>query len=83
MERMLGAELTAHLGNDEGKNAPPGQGNRRNGSSTKVLKGQDGEMHVAVPRDSGFRPELASALQDATGVQAHPNAIGKFLRKLG
>jgi transposase len=28
-------------------------------------------------------PELASALQDATGVRAHPNAIGKFLRKLG
>ena len=28
-------------------------------------------------------PELASALHDATGVQAHPNAIGKFLRKLG
>jgi transposase len=28
-------------------------------------------------------PELASALHDATGVHAHPNAIGKFLRKLG
>ena len=51
MERMLGAELTAHLGYEEGKEAPPGQSNRRNGSSTKVLKGQDGEMPVAVPRD--------------------------------
>lgn len=28
-------------------------------------------------------PELASALQDATDVRAHPNAIGKLLRKLG
>jgi len=28
-------------------------------------------------------PEMASALMDATGVRAHPNAIGKFLRKLG
>jgi transposase len=28
-------------------------------------------------------PELASALHDATGLRAHPNAIGKFLRKLG
>ncbi len=28
-------------------------------------------------------PELASALHDATSVRAHPNAIGKFLRKLG
>ena len=28
-------------------------------------------------------PELPSALHDATGMHAHPNAIGKFLRKLG
>ncbi len=28
-------------------------------------------------------PELAAALQDATSVQAHPDAIGRFLRKLG
>ena len=60
MERMLGAELTAHLGYEEGKDAPPGQFNRRNGSSTKVLKGQDGGLPVAVPRDrdSSFKPEL-------------------------
>jgi len=36
MERMLGAELTAHLGYEEGKGAPPDQPNRRNGSSAKV-----------------------------------------------
>ena len=29
MERMLGAELTAHLGYEEGKDAPPEQSNRR------------------------------------------------------
>lgn len=28
-------------------------------------------------------PELSAALFDATQVRAHPNAIGKFLRKLG
>jgi len=28
-------------------------------------------------------PELAGALADATGVQAHPDATGRFLRKLG
>ena len=28
-------------------------------------------------------PELASALLEATGVKAHPDAIGRFLRKLG
>ncbi len=27
--------------------------------------------------------ELSAALHEATGVRAHPNAIGKFLRKLG
>jgi transposase-like protein len=60
MKRMLGAELTAHLGYEEGKEARSGQGNRRNGTSRKVLKGQDGDMPVAVPRDrdSSFEPEL-------------------------
>ncbi len=38
------------------------------------LIGQDGDMTM---------PELAGALADATGVQAHPDAIGRFLRKLG
>ncbi|WP_372574633.1 winged helix-turn-helix domain-containing protein [Ruegeria jejuensis] len=28
-------------------------------------------------------PELAGALAEATGVQTHPDAIGRFLRKLG
>lgn len=28
-------------------------------------------------------PELGAALFEATGEQAHPNSIGKFLRKLG
>lgn len=35
---------------------------------------QDGDMTM---------PELAGALANATGVQAHPDAIGRFLRKLG
>jgi len=38
------------------------------------LIGQDGDMTMT---------ELAGALADATGVQAHPDAIGRFLRKLG
>jgi transposase-like protein len=42
------------------KDAPAGQTNRRNGTSGKVLKGQDGEMPIAVPRDrdGSFEPEL-------------------------
>ena len=60
MERMLGAELTAHLGYEEGKDAPPGQANRRNGTASKRLKGQDGEVPISVPRDrdGSFEPKL-------------------------
>ena len=60
MERMLGGELTAHLGYEDGKEAPPGLTNRRNGTSSKVLKGEDGAMPIAVPRDreGSFEPEL-------------------------
>ena len=36
--------------------------------------GQDGDITM---------PELAAALFDATGVRAHPDAIGRFLRKHG
>lgn len=37
-----------------------------------------------IERDGDITmPELAGALSDATGVQAHPDAIGRFLRKLG
>ena len=60
MERMLGGELTAHLGYEEGKDAPPDQPNRRNGTASKRLKGQDGEVPISVPRDrdGSFEPEL-------------------------
>ena len=64
MERMLGAELTAHLGYEDGKDAPSEQTNRRNGSSAKRLKGQDGELPIAVPRD---RPSRQIALQSPAG----------------
>jgi transposase-like protein len=65
MERMLGAELTAHLGYEDGKNAPTNQANRRNGTSSKRLKGQDGEVSIAVPRDrdGSFEPELVKKVQ--------------------
>ena len=60
MERMLGAELTAHLGYEAGAAPPSGQANRRNGGTTKRVKGQDGEMPLTVPRDrdGSFEPEL-------------------------
>lgn len=42
MDRMLGAELTAHLGYEEGKDAALDQPNRRNGTTSIRLKGRDG-----------------------------------------
>lgn len=54
---------------------PPGKGKLDPHRSffAEVLE-QDGDITMA---------ELSAALHDATGVRAHPNAIGKFLRKLG
>ena len=39
IERMLGAELTAHLGYEAGAEPPPEQTNRRNGVTTKSSEG--------------------------------------------
>ena len=60
MERRLGAELSAHLGYDVGKDAPVDQSNRRNGTSRKRLKSQDGDLPISAPcdRDGSFEPEL-------------------------
>ena len=60
MERMPGAGLTAHPGCEEGKDAPSGQPDRRDGSASKRLKGQDGELPISVPRDrdGSFEPDL-------------------------
>ena len=59
MERMLGAELTEHLGYEPGE-YPGDQSNRRNGSMRKTLKGNDGALPIDVPRDrdGSFEPEL-------------------------
>lgn len=59
MERMLGAELTEHLGYEPGED-PDGQSNRRNGTSRKTVKGNDGALPIDVPRDrdGSFEPEL-------------------------
>ena len=60
MEPMLGAELTAHLGYEPHAEPASQQSNRRNGSTRKVLKGQDGAAPIDIPRDrdGSFEPEL-------------------------
>ena len=51
MERVLGAELTAHLGYVADSSPPAEQTNRRNGVATKRMKGSEGEVSLSVPRD--------------------------------
>ncbi len=60
MQRMLGAELTEHLGYEHGAEAPPLQPNRRNGVSRKTVKSEDGAFEIEVPRDrdGSFEPRL-------------------------
>jgi transposase-like protein len=60
MERMLGAELTEHLGYEPNETPECSQPNRRNGTSRKVLKSDTGELPVNIPRDraGSFEPEL-------------------------
>ena len=60
MERMLGAELTEHLGYEPGADPTTHQDNRRNGSMRKTVKGNDGALPVDVPRDreGSFEPVL-------------------------
>src|ERR1700746_2986732 len=51
IERALGAELTEHLGYEKGDPAGRGSGNSRNGTSSKTILTEDGEIEIAVPRD--------------------------------
>ncbi len=50
MERMLGAELTEHLGYEPHGAPASQQSNRRNGATRKVLKGNDGAVPIDIPR---------------------------------
>jgi transposase-like protein len=53
VERALEGEMTHHLG--YAKHAPDGHnsGNSRNGKSSKRVKGDSGELDIAVPRRKG------------------------------
>ena len=60
VEKALGAELTHHLGYEKGEKPERKVSNSRNGHGKKKVKGQDGEMEIAVPRDreGSFKPQL-------------------------
>ena len=60
IERALGAELTEHLGYEKGDPAGRGSGNSRNGTSSKSILTEDGEIEITVPRDraGSFEPQM-------------------------
>ena len=60
IERLLGAELTHHLGYEKHSSAGTNSGNSRNGSSPKTIKGKRGQVRIEVLRDraASFEPQL-------------------------
>src|SRR5512144_3341310 len=60
VESALKAELDEHLGYERYAPAGRGSGNNRNGSFSKTLKGESGEVTIQTPRDRNgtFEPQL-------------------------
>jgi len=60
IERCLESELDVHLGYAKHGRSVEGKTNARNGTSRKTLKGTQGEIEIAVPRDrqASFEPQL-------------------------
>lgn len=63
VQRAMETELTDHLGYE--KNEPSGNGNSRNGYSSKKLKTGRGEVKVKIPRDRdcSFEPQIVKKHQ--------------------
>ena len=63
--RALEGEMTEHLGYEKHTPRAEGTTNARNGSRSKTLKMEDGELEIDVPRDrdSTFEPELVKKRQ--------------------
>jgi putative transposase len=64
-ERMLEAEMTDHLGYEKHASEGHNNGNSRNGTSSKTLKGEKGNISIDIPRDrdGGFEPKLIRKYQ--------------------
>jgi transposase-like protein len=60
IERLMNAEMSAHLGYKAGEVKPEGQTNERNGASGKTVLTDSGAMRIDVPRDraGSFEPIL-------------------------
>lgn len=58
LQRALQAEMTLHLGHEKHASVSNKEGNARNGSSLKTIKGEFGNLPIEIPRDrdSSFEP---------------------------
>jgi putative transposase len=70
LEKMMGQELTSHLGYEKNDKDHKDTPNRRNGSSSKILRSEFGPMPVNIPRDrlGEFDPVLIKKYQKNLGV---------------
>ena len=60
LQRALQAEMTLHLGHEMHGSVSNSEGNARNGSSLKTIKGEFGNMPIEIPRDrqGSFEPVI-------------------------
>src|SRR5271170_5852840 len=65
LERAMAAELTHHLGYEKSDPAGYHSGNSRNGTTSKTLKGDFGELEIETPRDrnGSFEPQMVKKHQ--------------------
>jgi hypothetical protein len=65
VERMLGGELSHHLGYAPGGTKPDAAANHRNGTSPKTVLTDDGPVELAVPpaRAGTFEPVLVPRIR--------------------
>lgn len=70
LERMLVGELDGHLGYDRHENTTTD--NCRNGTSSKTVRSQLGELEINIPRDreASFEPQIVPKHQkDVSGIE--------------
>ena len=60
IERAMQAEMTEHLGYEKNQSGEKETENRRNGTSSKTLRTDQGSMEIEVPRDRNgdFEPQI-------------------------
>lgn len=65
VERVLESEMTEHLGYEKHDPEGRGTGNSRNGSNSKTLKTESGQVEISTPRDreGSFEPQFIKKRQ--------------------